>query len=71
MRIEVTPISGTHELYTVTLGGYRLALVANQDQATQVANQLRKGVNRSGGRKPRHHVWRTIVQPNLLDTLSV
>jgi hypothetical protein len=42
MQIEVTPISGTHELYTVTLGGYRLALVANQDQATQVANQYYK-----------------------------
>ena len=48
MKIEVTPISGTHELFTVKLGDYRLSLVGNKEQATIVANEMRKSINRSG-----------------------
>jgi hypothetical protein len=51
MKIEVTPVQGTAQQFTVTVGGYRLALSDTKDNATQVANTLRKGINRSGRTK--------------------
>lgn len=51
MQIEVTPIQGTHELFTVTVSGYRLALADTKVNATEVANTLRRQINRSGRAK--------------------
>lgn len=49
MKIEVTPIQGTANQFTVTLAGqYRLAFSGTQDNAMQVADALRKQINRSG-----------------------
>jgi len=49
MKIEVTPIQGTANQFTVTLAGnYRLAFAGTQDNAVQVAADLRKSINRSG-----------------------
>jgi hypothetical protein len=49
MKIEVTPLTGYSEVYTVTLAGqYRLTFAGTKDNAIQVANTLRKGINRSG-----------------------
>jgi hypothetical protein len=67
MQIEVTPVQGTANQFTVTLGQYRLAFSGTQDAALAVADALRKQINRSGGRKPK-----VVDTPtNLLDTLSV
>jgi cyanophycinase-like exopeptidase len=52
MKIEVTPIQGTANQFTVTLAGtYRLAFSGPQEDATQAANFLRKQINRSGAKK--------------------
>lgn len=49
MKIEVTPIQGTANQFTVTLAGqYRLAFSGTKDNAVQVAGDLRKSINRSG-----------------------
>lgn len=49
MKIEVTPIQGTANQFTVTLAGqYRLAFSSTKDNAVQVAGDLRKSINRSG-----------------------
>ena len=51
LQIEVTPVQGTANQYTVTLAGqFRLAFSGTQDHATQVAITLRKQINRSGRR---------------------
>jgi uncharacterized protein YaaW (UPF0174 family) len=51
MQIEVTPIQGT-EQYTVMLAGqYRLLFSGSKENATQVAQTLRKQINRSGAKK--------------------
>ena len=42
MKIEVTPIQGTANQFTVTLAGqYRLAFSGTKDNAVQVAGDLR------------------------------
>jgi hypothetical protein len=52
MKIEVTPIQGTASQFTVTLAGqYRLSFSGTQDNAVQVADALRKQINRSGRKK--------------------
>jgi hypothetical protein len=52
MKIEVTPVQGTANQFTVTLAGsYRLAFSGTLDNAEQVATTLRKQINRSGARK--------------------
>jgi hypothetical protein len=67
MQIEVTPVQGTANQFTVTLAQYRLAFSGTQDAALEVADALRKQINRSSGRKPK-----VVDTPtNLLDTLSV
>ena len=49
MKIEVTPIQGTANQFTVMLAGhYRLAFSGTKDNAVQVAGDLRKSINRSG-----------------------
>ena len=49
MKIEVTPIQGTANQFTVTLAGqYRLAFSGTKDNAVQVAGDLRESINRSG-----------------------
>jgi hypothetical protein len=49
MQIEVTPMEGYADMYTVTLAGkYRLSYAGTKDNATQVATELRQGINRSG-----------------------
>jgi hypothetical protein len=49
MQIEVLPIMGSNNYFTVRLAGlYRLTLVDTKDNATMVANTLRAGINRSG-----------------------
>lgn len=49
MKIEVTPVMGSNNYFTVVLAGqYRLTLVDTKDNATVVANTLRAAINRSG-----------------------
>ena len=63
MIIEVTPVVGTANQFTVTLGGqYRLAFAGTKDNAMQVASTLRKQINRSGSKK-------NLTATPVLDTL--
>jgi hypothetical protein len=45
MQIEVTPMEGYADMYTVTLAGkYRLSYAGTKDNATQVATELRRAL---------------------------